>query len=108
MVKEFSTVKTNNKKILKHISKVGIGIICFALMTSPGWAIADIAPVEKPRKIFKIHKRLKKVGESSVRFFKNLFFSEQVGGVGRICYFLIGAVLWEIWYWWINSFDEDS
>ena len=104
-------VKTNNKKVLKHISQVGIGIICFALMTSPSWAIVDIAPVEKPRKIFKIHKRLKKVGGSSVLFFKNFFFGEKLGGVGKICYVLmgaLGALLGEILLWRLGFFRDNS
>ena len=104
-------VKIDKKKVLKHISQVGIGIICFALMTSPGWAIDPAAPVKTPKKVLKIQEKVKKVCGSSVSFVKNLFFDQQLGRIRTLSYLAmvpLGALLGEIvLITWLALFDKE-
>lgn len=54
MTKQISDVKINKKKrkVLKHLSKVGVGILSFILMTSVAGAIESTSPV-KPSEVLK-------------------------------------------------------
>lgn len=81
VTKQISDGKINNKKkVLKHLSKIGVGMLSFVLMTSPVWAIepaSPLAPSAVTKHASRFEKGKKKV-KSTLKLPKKVLLSKPV------------------------------